>query len=861
MADPAPPLLPDRFAKWFEARGWSAREHQLEMVAKGREGRDALLIAPTGGGKTLAGFLPSLIQLSERPPANTPRGLHTLYISPLKALAVDVERNLMAPIFQMGLPIVAESRTGDTGISRRQRQRVKPPDILLTTPEQLALFCAWEGARLYFENLSCVIIDEIHAIHASKRGDLLALDLARLSKFSPGMRRVGLSATVDDPEVIKRWMGRARNPPPLGEGGPEGVEGVEAHSALPGSPLRHSRLANDTSPKRGGIGRSVDLVRGPKGAAPIVDMLLSEGRVPWAGHTAKHAMDEVYAAIKGAKTTLVFVNTRFQAEFAFQELWRLNEDSLPIALHHGSLAAERRRKVEAAMARGELRAVVCTSTLDLGIDWGDVDLVIQLASPKGASRMVQRIGRANHRLDEPSRALFVPANRFEMLECQAAREAIAENRFDGDAQRIGALDVLAQHVMGCAVSEPFDLVDFYEEIISAGPYRDLSWEDYELVVDFVSTGGYALKTYDRFRRIVKGQDGLWRVRDGATAQRHRLNVGAILSPAVLSVRIAMGKSLRGGRKIGEVEEGYLEMLDPGDTFVFAGQVWSLVAVTGLDVLVRAANDKDPKMPSWGGSKFALSTFLAKRVRELMFDQDHWQVLPRDVREWLEAQRDRSLIVKEHELLLETFPHGRRHYLVCYPFEGRLAHTTLAMLLTRRLERIGAQPMGFVCNDYAVAIWGLKPLDGLDFADLFDQDMLGDDLESWLAESFMMKRAFKGCAIISGLIERRFPGEHQKTGRQVTFSTDLIYDVLRRHQPDHLLLRCAREDAATGLVDVARLGDMLARIKGEIRHAALEHLSPFAVPILLEIGRERISGEGGDAVLSQAQDDLIAEAMG
>ena len=819
MAEPAPPLLPDRFAKWFAARGWSPREHQLEMVTKGRTGHDALLIAPTGGGKTLAGFLPSLIELSERPPANTPRGLHTLYISPLKALAVDVERNLMAPIFQMNLPIVAESRTGDTGISRRQRQRVKPPDILLTTPEQLALFCAWEGARLYFENLSCVIIDEIHAIHSSKRGDLLALDLARLSKFAPGMRRVGLSATVDDPEVIKRWMGR----------------GVAAPT--------------------------VELVRGPKGAAPIVDMLLSQGRVPWAGHTAKHAMAEVYEAIRGARTALVFVNTRFQAEFAFQELWRLNEDSLPIALHHGSLAAEQRRRVEAAMARGELRAVVCTSTLDLGIDWGDVDLVIQLASPKGASRMVQRIGRANHRLDEASRALFVPANRFEMLECQAAREAIAENRFDGDPQRTGALDVLAQHVMGCAVSEPFDLLAFYDEIISAGPYGDLSWEDFEQVVDFVSTGGYALKTYDRFRRIVKSQDGLWRVRDQATAQRHRLNVGAILSPAVLSVKIAMGKSLRGGRKIGEVEEGYLEMLDPGDTFVFAGQVWSLVAVTGLDVLVRAASDKDPKMPSWGGSKFALSTFLAKRVRELMFDQDHWQVLPADVREWLEAQRDRSKIVKEHELLLETFPHGRRHYLVCYPFEGRLAHTTLAMLLTRRLERIGAQPMGFVCNDYAVAIWGLKPLDGVDFDTLFDQDMLGDDLESWLAESFMMKRAFKGCAIISGLIERRFPGEHQKSGRQVTFSTDLIYDVLRRHQPDHLLLRCAREDAATGLVDVARLGDMLARIKGQIRHAALGHLSPFAVPILLEIGKERISGEGGDAVLSQAQDDLIAEAMG
>ncbi|WP_312163741.1 ligase-associated DNA damage response DEXH box helicase [Phenylobacterium sp.] len=822
MADAAaltPDLLPEKFAAWFHERGWSPRAHQLEMVAQARQGRDALLIAPTGGGKTLAGFLPSLIELAQRPPANTPRGIHTLYISPLKALAVDVERNLMAPILQMGLPIVAESRTGDTGLSRRQRQRVKPPDILLTTPEQLALFCAWEGARLYFESLSCVILDEIHTLHSSKRGDLLALDLARLQQFAPNLRRVGLSATVDDPDVIRRWMGYGRE--------------ADTHE-------------------------SVALVRGPGGAQPIVDMLLSEGKVPWAGHTAKHAMDEVYEAIKQARTALVFVNTRFQAEFAFQELWRLNEDNLPIALHHGSLAAEQRRKVEAAMARGELRAVVCTSTLDLGIDWGDVDLVIQLASPKGASRMVQRIGRANHRLDEPSRALFVPANRFEMLECQAAREAIAENRFDGEPTRIGALDVLTQHVMGCACSEPFDLLALHDEITSAGPYRDLPWEDFEQVVDFVSTGGYALKTYDRFRRIVKTLDGRWTVRNAETAQRHRLNVGAIVSPAMLAVRISMGRG-RAGRKIGEVEEGMLEMLDPGDTFVFAGQVWALVAVTGTEVLVSPATNKDPKMPSWGGSKFALSTFLAGRVRELMYDQAHWQVLPADVREWLEIQRDHSLIPPADDLLLETFPRGRRHFMVVYPFEGRLAHTTLAMLLTRRLERLGVGPLGFVCNDYAMAIWALKPMDGLDFDDLFGEDMLGDDLEAWLAESFMMKRAFKGCAIISGLIERRFPG-HEKSGRQVTFSTDLIYDVLRRHQPDHLLLRCAREDAATGLIDVARLGQLLQRISGRIRHAALDHLSPFSVPILLEIGKERSPGGAAEMILAEAEEDLIAEAM-
>jgi ATP-dependent Lhr-like helicase len=810
------PLLPPPFAAWFDERGWRPRDHQLAMVEKGRAGRDALLIAPTGGGKTLAGFLPSLIELYERPAPNAPPGVHTLYISPLKALAVDVERNLMTPIAQMGLTVTAESRTGDTGVSRRQRQRVKPPDILLTTPEQLALFCAWEGARRYFEDLRCVILDEVHAIWPSKRGDLLALDLARLQTFAPELRRVGLSATVDDPGMIRRW---------LSPGGED----------------------------------EVDLVRGAPGAPPVVDVLLSEDRVPWAGHTARHAMPEVYEVIRKARTALVFVNTRFQAEFAFQELWRLNEDSLPIALHHGSLAAEQRRKVEAAMTRGELRAVVCTSTLDLGIDWGDVDLVIQLASPKGAARMVQRIGRANHRLDEPSHALFVPANRFEMLECQAAREAIAENALDSEPERVGALDVLAQHIMGCACSEPFDLLALYEEVRRAGPYRALAWEDFEAVVDFVATGGYALRAYDRFARIVKGRDGLWKVRNAEMALRHRMNIGAIVSPAMLSVRVASRRGSAPGRKIGEVEEGYLDVLEPGDTFVFAGRVWRLVGQVGMDVLVTPAPGEDAKMPSWGGSKFALSTFLAGRVRAMMSDAHHWEVLPSDVREWLEIQRDRSAIPAEDEMLLETFPRGHRHFLVCYPFDGRLAHTTLAMLITRRLERLGVGPLGFVCNDYALAVWALRPMDDLDFGALFARDMLGDDLEAWMAESAMMKASFKACALIAGLIERRMRSE-RKTGRQVTFSTDLVYDVLRKYQPDHLLLRCARDDAARGLVDVARLGQMLARIEGRILHMRLAHLSPFSVSVILEIGRERSPGSAGDMILADAAEQLIAEAV-
>ncbi|MBL0968803.1 MAG: ligase-associated DNA damage response DEXH box helicase [Brevundimonas sp.] len=822
-----PATLPPLLADWFASRGWAPRRHQLEMVAAAQAGSHALLVAPTGGGKTLAGFLPSLIELAERgpkPESGPGSGVHTLYLSPLKALTTDVERNLMTPIREIGLNIHVESRTGDTKQSKRQRQRDFPPDILLTTPEQLALLCAWDGARAWFADLRCVVLDEVHAIWSGKRGDLLNLGLGRLQQFAPDLRRVALSATVDDPEMIAAWL----------------------------------------SPADG----RVEIVLGDPGAPPVVDVLVSEGRVPWAGHTGVHAIPEVYDAIRRAGMALIFVNTRWQAEFVFQELWRINEDDLAIALHHGSLAPEQRRKVEAAMARGDLNAVVCTSTLDLGIDWGDVDLVIQLAAPKGASRLVQRIGRANHRLDEPSRALMVPASRFEMLECQAAREAVAENAFDWEPVHTGTLDTLAQHVMGCACSEPFALDDLYAEIVGCYPYRDLSYAQFEEVVDLVATGGYALRTYERFARIVRTQDGRWKVRNAQTAQRHRMNVGAIVSAANLNVRVgsrrAGGKAMVGGRKIGEAEEWYFEQMSPGDTFVFAGQVWAFQGISGTDALVTAAVDKDPRIPSYGGSKFPLGTSLAERVRDMIQDRDHWRVLPHDVQEWLELQETLSVIPKAGAMLVETFPRGTRNFLVAYPFEGRLAHTTLAMLLTRRLDRLNVGPLGFVVTDYSLAIWSIRPMDGLDLDALFEPDMLGDDLEAWLEESFMMKRTFRNCALISGLIEQRQPGA-EKTGRQVTFSTDLIYDVLRRHQPDHLLLRTARADAASGLLDVGRLGQMLGRIQGNITHQSLERPSPFSVPVLVQIGRERVGGGAAEMILSEtamdfAEETLIAEVM-
>ena len=833
----APELLPPMFRHWFAARGWSPRAHQLALLEKARAGRSTLLIAPTGGGKTLAGFLPTLVELSghaatagKRP---TRRGLHTLYISPLKALAVDIARNLEAPVAEMALDLRIETRTGDTPAGKRARQRHDPPDILLTTPEQLALLLASADAPHLFATLRRVVLDELHALVISKRGELLSLGLARLFQLAPQLHAIGLSATVAEPDALRRYL-----------------------------------VPQD------GADSLADLVEAPPGAAPIVEVLDTREALPWAGHTARHALSEIYARIAAHRTTLIFVNTRMQAELTFHMLWEINDDNLPIALHHGSLDVAQRRKVEAAMAAGQLKAVVATSSLDLGIDWGDVDLVIHVGAPKGASRLHQRIGRANHRLEEPSQALLVPANRFEVLECRAAQEAVAAGAQDTEAPRIGGLDVLAQHVLGTACAGPFDADALYAEVRRAAPYAQLSRADFDAALAFAATGGYALKSYERFAKIRQRKDGLWRIAHPRFAQQYRLNCGTIVEADMLKVRLVRGRGHasgrtgpigRGGRMLGEVEEYFVETMSPGDSFVFAGEILAYEAIVEDQVYVSRSDDAEPRIPSYGGSKFPLSTFLAARVRELLATPQAWPALPAQVVDWLTVQRRRSRLPSASDVLIETFPHANKHYLVAYSFEGRLAHQTLGMLLTRRLERARLKPLGFVANDYALAVWAREDLSAaiarrqLALAELFDADMLGDDLEAWLDESALMKRTFRYCAIIAGLIERRHPGK-EKSGRQMRISTDLVYDVLRRHEPDHLLLRAARADAATGQLDIRRLGAFLARAKGRLFHIALDRVSPLAVPVLLEIGREPVFGEAQEALLAENAASLVEEAM-
>jgi len=473
-----------------------------------------------------------------------------------------------------------------------------------------------------------------------------------------------------------------------------------------------------------------------------------------------------------------------------------------------------------------------------------------MGAPKGASRLTQRIGRANHRLEEPSEAVIVPGNRFEYLEARAATDAIEARELDRDVFRAGALDVLAQHVMARACAEPFEENEMLGEVQEALPYSALSPALFRQVLDYIATGGYALKAYDRFRRLTLGEDGLWRVSHPRFIEQHRLNAGIIVEADMLTVRF------RNGRSLGKVEEGFAASMRPGDTFFFAGLALEVERMDTEDLIVHATR-KPARIPTYGGARMPISTNLADRVRRYFADPSQWPRFPGDVREWLEMQARRSALPRPDQLLIETFPHEGRHYMVVYSFEGWNAHQSLGMLVTRRMESAGLKPLGFVASDYAIATYSLEPV--TDPAPLFSREVLEDEFVDWVQQSSLLKRAFREVAVIGGLVERQHPGK-RKTGRQVTFSTDLIYDVLRKYEPDHLLMRAAWEDARAKMTDVGRLADLLDRAEGTMLHMALEKVSPLAVPVLVLIGRERVA-QGGteDALLIEAE-ALAAEAM-
>ncbi|MGB0491040.1 MAG: ligase-associated DNA damage response DEXH box helicase [Paracoccaceae bacterium] len=795
--------LPQKFQNWINKRNWGLHTHQIDVLTNS-DRKSQLLIAPTGSGKTLSGFLPTLIELDR---VNF-SGLHTVYVSPLKALAADIKRNLMIPIEEMGLNIKVEDRTGDTTAKTKRRQRIDPPQILLTTPESLALLISFPEANALFANLERIIIDEIHALVENKRGHQLLLAISRLQSISKNLRKLALSATVDHPQEIAGFISENDNNCPIifAEPGPD----------------------------------------------PNISMLQTTASPPWSGAGATYAVPDVLEQISKHKTTLIFHNTRAQAEIFFHNLWLNNQDNLPVAIHHGSLDLAQRKRVEAAITKGELRAVVCTGTLDLGIDWNEVDLVIQVGAPKNIKRLVQRIGRANHTYNTPSKAIIVPANKFEIVECQAALEAVRDKDLDGEPIASGSLDVLCQHILLVACSGKILPAKLFEEIKQIGAYKNLTHEEFKECMGFCIDGGYALKRYEQWHRLKLDHSGNLILRDPRIANKIRMNVGTIQDTETLKVRTHRRS---GGKPLGEIEEAFAASLTKGDTFLIGGNIVRFESLREMIVEVTHNANKQPKIATFMGTKFATSTKLSDRILD-SFENQSWKDLPADTVNWLNKQKEFSQLPVRNSLLIETFFRKSRHYLVVYGFAGRNANQTLGLILSKKLEELNLAPLGFVANDYATLIWGLEKVENPIQLFKFSEIELG--LDKWFSGNALMKRTFKAVASISGLIDRNLPGL-RKSGRQTTFSSDILYDTLVKYDPTHLLLKITKDEAMKGLIDFSRIEEMFKRVDDNIIHKNLPHVSPLAAPMLLEVGTIPIEGQARELLLKNEANSLMKEA--
>ena len=789
---------------WLKKKGWSLYDHQVETLKLIKQGFDVILHAPTGGGKTIGGFMPSIDDFINNNKQS--QSFHTLYISPLKALTADVQRNLLNPINDLKLNIKVDTRTSDTSTYNKTKQLKKPPNFLMTTPESFALLMARIDVINLFKNLKFVIVDELHSFFDSKRGHLLSLNLARLRSIKP-FQLIGLSATLKNSDLAAKYLSNNRN-----------TKLVSTHSKV----------------------------------VPEITILNSENRIPWSGHSPKYALPEIYSEILKFKSSILFVNTRAQAEILFESLWAINNKNKKIAIHHGSLEKELRKKVEKEIVEGQVECVVATSSLDLGLDWGNIDLVMQIGAPKGVARLVQRIGRANHTINTPSRAILVPTNCFEFVECIAAKKCVELNFLEDEKYSEGSLDVLAQHIVGVAISQKFKKEDLYKQIRDAWPYRNLNKEDFEKTLLFVENGGYSLQGYEEYSRLRRNGE-YYEIKDKSLITKYRMNIGTIVEAEMLRLRV-------GNRYLGNIEEWFINGLSAGNTFIFGGKRLMFEKVVGNIAYAKVTALEHQKIPSFKGGNLPLSTHLSKSVRKLFSERFEGLELPKSLKKWSELQAKFSSLPKENEFLVETFTrkNGKKenYYLAVHPFEGRNAHQTLGFLILRRIKKLGIQPFGFVANDYSILFSFSKEIEDIDF--LFSQDILIEDLYEWLEETPLIKRLFREIAMISGLIYKNLPGI-QKTGKQITFNTDLIYEVLRKHEPHHILLKITTENAKKDLVDLERLSTFLLRIKDRIKINKLKRASALSFSLLFEYHKETPGkNELDNFYLEKLENDLLEE---
>ncbi|MEM8535351.1 MAG: ligase-associated DNA damage response DEXH box helicase [Chloroflexota bacterium] len=786
---------------WFAQRGWSPFPFQREVWASYLNGESGLIHATTGTGKTYAAWIGPLIEALAQDPPTKPPPLRVLWITPLRALAADTEEALRTPLDDLGLPWTLETRTGDTSSAVRARQRKRLPSALITTPESLSLLLSRTDAENLFSKLRLVVVDEWHELMSTKRGVQTELALARLRHWQTDLRIWGLSATLGNIDAALATL--------LGTG----------HSHRPGR-----------------------LVRGIQPKSFVVDSIIPDEieRFPWAGHLGLRLLPQVVEILEQSQSALIFTNTRAQTETWYQALLDARPEwAGEIALHHSSLAREARDWVEQALRDGRLRCVVCTSSLDLGVDFTPVDTVLQIGSPKGIARLLQRAGRSGHQPGANSHVICVPTSAFELIEVAAARDAMANGRIEARPPFDRPLDVLVQHVITIALGGGFRVAALLEEVRTTHAFRDLSNIEWQWILDFATRGGPALQNYPDYTRVVE-QDGVYTVPDDRTARRHRISIGTIISDTSLQVQYVRGP------RLGNIEESFAARLRSGDKFVFAGRILEFVRVRDMKVLVRRSNDTTGITPRWVGSRMPLSSELAQAVRAKLndaragvFDSPEMKA----IKPVLRLQLDWSHLPMPDELLIERTQTREGHHLFIYPFEGRLVHEGLSALAAYRISQL--QPISFTIaiNDYGFELLSPEPapLDEALSQGLFTPANLLDDIIASLNASEMAKRQFREIARIAGLVYQGYPGE--KTTKQFQVSSSLIYDVLQQHDPQNRLLDQAQREVLERQLEQSRLQTTLERLAaGHTTVIETKRPTPFAFPLLVDRLHATVSSE-------------------
>ena len=820
MSAPVPPQPAGaRMAAWMAGRGWQPFAFQQGVWHAVDEGRSGMLHATTGSGKTYAVWLGMLDALLRRHPHG--RGaepLRAIWLTPMRALASDTAKALAAPLRELAPNWTIGLRTGDTPSAERARQDRRMPTVLVTTPESLTLMLTREHAREELAGVEYVVVDEWHELIGSKRGVQAQLALARLRRFHPGLVAWGLSATLGNLEDAMRVLC-----------GPEA----------------------EPAPR---------LVQGRLDKTLVIDTLIppDPGRYSWAGHLGARMQMPVVEEIERSGTTLVFTNVRSQAEIWYQLLLEARPEwAGHIALHHGSLEKATREWVEQGLKEGTLRAVVATSSLDLGVDFLPVERVLQVGSAKGVARMMQRAGRSGHAPGRPSRVTLVPTNTLEIIEAAAARWAARTGRVEKRTPPEKPFDVLVQHIVTVALGGGFVADELYAELTTAWSYRKLTRAEFDWALAFCERGGESLGAYPEYHRIVRDEAGIYRVKDTGVARRHRLGVGTIVSDAAIHVKYLSGGSL------GTMEEGFIARLKPGDCFFFAGRLLEFVRVRDMAAYVRKATRNKGTVPTWMGSKMALSAELSEAVLEMMQAAARGEFAGPELeaaRPMLLTQQRLSKIPTPTTLLVEDFRSREGQHLYIYPFAGRNVHLGLASLLAWRLARDAPNTFSISINDYGFELVSAAPFDvePVTSQRLFAGENLLQDVLASLNSSELAQRRFREIARVAGLISTGYPGQPRST-RQLQASSALFYEVFRKYDAGNLLLNQAESEVLSQELEISRLGDTLRRMREKtLVFSPLKYPSPMSVPLMVERFREKLTTETLAARLDRILKDVEAE---